>query len=61
MNLIREINRLEHIVSTKLVDYNQLSGIIDNKPKFDSSSSLSISPVKEPLTVVTISLRGGKI
>ena len=59
--LIREINRVEHIISTNIIDCNKVNDVIKNELKFVSLRCLASSSVKEPQSVVTIILRGGKI
>ena len=55
----REKNRLKHIVNNNIKkDKDQHNEAIENEPKFDSSFNLS-SGTKDPLPVVTVSLRGG--
>ena len=51
---------MEHVMSTNLVRYNQLNGVVENELKFDSSSSLANNTVKYPPPIVNVSLRGGK-
>ena len=51
---------MDHIVSTNLIENNQVNGVIYNALKFDSNSSLA-SPIMGPQPVVTIGLMGGKI
>ena len=51
---------MEHVMSTNLVGYNQLNGVVENELKFDSSSSLANNTVKYRLPIVNVSLRGGK-
>ena len=56
----REKNRLKHIVNNNIKkDKDQHNEAIENEPKFDSSFNLS-SGTKDPLPVVTVSLRGDK-
>ena len=55
----REINKLDHVVSTN-IDHIQVNDVIYNELKFDSSNSLSNNPVKDTLPIVTIILIGGK-
>ena len=42
------------------INYNQVNNVIDNELKFYSGNILANNPVKVPLTIVTISLIGGK-
>ena len=57
----KEINKLDHAVKNNIKDYNdQYDHAIDNEPTLDNSSfNLSIF-TRDPLPVVTVSLRGGK-
>ena len=43
-----------------LVDYNQVNDSSDNKPKIDNIISMSNNPVKYPLPILTMTLRGVK-
>ena len=55
-----EINRLDHVVSDNIkTNKNQRNDAMKNEPKFDNEFSLS-SGTKDPLPVVTVSLRGGE-
>ena len=45
MNLMRESDRLEHVVSTNIVYYNKVNEVFYNELKFDSISSLENNPV----------------
>ena len=56
----KEIKRLDHVLNTNIIEYNKVNDDIDNGLKFDSSIHLTSSPVKEPQTVATIRLIGGK-
>ena len=51
---------MEHVISMNRIEYNQVNDIVDNELKFDSSSSLGTSPVKDYLYVATKILREGK-
>ena len=56
---IREINNMDQVIITN-TNYNKLNDVIENELKFDSSNSLANNPIKYPLPIVTIRLRGGK-
>ena len=56
---MREHNRLDHVVNIN-INNNQVNDAVNNKLEFDSSNSLSNNPVKDPLPIVTVILRGGK-
>ena len=53
------MNRLYHILTNDMNDKDQFNGAIEYEPKFDDKIILS-SGTKEPLSVVTFILRGGK-
>ena len=55
------MNRLDHIVTDNL-NYNKdkLNESINSDPTFDTSNFNLYSGTSEPLTVVTVYLRGGK-
>ena len=52
-------NKLDHVVKNKNINKDQCNDAIEYEPRFDSKFSLS-SGAKNPLKVVTVSLRGGK-
>ena len=57
----KEINKLYHLVTYNLNNYNDQSNeAIDNEPTFGNSSFNLSSGASDPLPVVTVSLRGGK-
>ena len=47
-----------HVVSTK-IDHNQVNDVVDNELGFYSNNSFANNHVKDTLTIVAISLRGG--
>ena len=53
------MNKLDHVVTNNIKNKYQCNDAIEYEPKYDNKSSLS-SGTKDPLTVVTVSLRGGK-
>ena len=56
----KEINILDRIVNNNLrTNKDQHNDAVENEPKFDNSFNLS-SGTRDPLPVVTVSLRGGK-
>ena len=46
----REINKLDHVVSTN-IKYNQVNDVILNELEFYSSNSTDNNNVKDPLTI----------
>ena len=57
----KEINKLDHLLTKNIKDYNdQNNEAIDNEPKLDNSSFNLSSSSRDPLPVVTVSLQGGK-
>ena len=57
----KEINKLYHVVTDNLNNYNnQVNESINSDPTFDNSSFNLSSVTSDPLPVVTVSLRGGK-
>ena len=57
----KEINKLYHLVTNNIKDYNdQYNDAIDNEPTLDNISFNLCSDTRDPLPVVTVSLRGGK-
>ena len=51
---------MDHVVSDNIkTNKNQRNDAMKNEPKFDNEFSLS-SGTKDPLPVVTVSLRGGE-
>ena len=57
----KEINKLDQVVTNNIRDYNdQYNDAIDNEPTLDNSSFNLSSGTRDPLPVVTVSLRGGK-
>ena len=54
----RDINNMEHVVSTTIRD-NKGDNVDVNALKFDGNSCLDI-PIRDPHIVVTFSLRGDK-
>ena len=47
-------------MNIKLKDINNVNYVIENELKFESVSDLYSWPTKDPLSVVTVSLRVGK-
>ena len=47
-------------MSTNVKNNNQVNDVIDNGLKFDISNSITYNPVTDTLSIVAISLRGGK-
>ena len=57
----KEINKLCHVVTKNIKDYNyQYNDAIDNELTLDNSSFNLSSDNRDTLPVVTVSLRGGK-
>ena len=57
---LKEINRLYNVLINNIKkNNNQHNDAIENEPKFNNIFSLSIG-TKDPLPVVTFSIRGGK-
>ena len=56
-----EINMLDHVMTDdKSTNKDQHNDAIDNEPTFDNNSFNLYRETKDPLPVVTFSLRGGK-
>ena len=53
------MNHLDQLMPNNIENKDQRNDAIENEPKFDSKFSLS-SRTKDPLLVVTVSLRMGK-
>ena len=51
---------MDLIISTNPLGYIQLYDTVDKKLKFDSIRSVANNPVKYPLPILTISLKGGE-
>ena len=55
------MNILDHLLNENIrTNKDQLNEAIYNDPKFDTSSFNSSSGTRDPLPVVTVTLRGGK-
>ena len=54
------MNKLDHVVTNNIKNINQYDDAIEYDPKLDGKFSLSSGTNRDLLTVVTVSLRGGK-
>ena len=43
----KEINKLDHVMNSNLKEVNRVNGIMENEPKFDSTSNLYIYLTKD--------------
>ena len=55
----KDMKNLDHLVTNNINNKDQCNEAIGYEPNFDNKFSLS-SGTKDPLAVVTVSLRGGK-
>ena len=56
----KEINKLDHVVTNNIKDYNDQYNDAIDKPTLDNSSFNLFSGTRYPLPVVTVYLRGGR-
>ena len=57
---LKDRNKLYHVVNNNINKKIQCNDAIDYEPKFDNKFILSSGINRDPLTVVTVTLRGGK-